>query len=55
MGWTLLELQAETGIEKRTIHTILREDLQLRKIASLTAFIEVENGHDMQNVIYYFF
>ena len=30
---TLLELQAETGIEKRNIHTILKEDL-LRKTAS---------------------
>ena len=34
MGWTLLELQAETGLEKRTIHIILREDLHLRKIVS---------------------
>ena len=34
MEWTLLELQAETGIEKRTTHTILREDLHLQKIAS---------------------
>ena len=25
MEWTLLELQAETGIEKRTIHEILRK------------------------------
>ena len=25
MGWTLLELQAETGIEKQTIHKILME------------------------------
>ena len=34
MEWTLLELQAETGIEKRTSHKILSEDLHLRKIAS---------------------
>ena len=34
MGWTLLELQAETGIEKRTIQKSLREDLDLRKSAS---------------------
>ena len=34
MGWTLLELQAETGIEKRTFHKVLRKDLHLCKIAS---------------------
>ena len=33
MGWRLFELQAETGIEKRTILKILRED-PLRKITS---------------------
>ena len=33
-GCTLFELQGETGIEKRTIHNILREDLQLGKTAS---------------------
>ena len=33
MVWTLLELQAEIGIEKRTIYKILREDYHLRKIA----------------------
>jgi len=31
IGLTLFELQAETGIENRTIHRILREDLHLRK------------------------
>ena len=34
MGWALLELQAKTGIGKRTIHKILREDLHFREIAS---------------------
>ena len=34
MGWTLLELQAETGREKWTIEKSLREDLHLRKTAS---------------------
>ena len=34
MGWTLLELQAETGIGKWIIHEILRENLYLGKIAS---------------------
>ena len=29
----MLDLQAETGTEKRNIHKILKEDLQLRKIA----------------------
>ena len=34
MGWTLLELQAEIGIKKRTIPKVLREDLHLSKTAS---------------------
>jgi hypothetical protein len=34
MGWTLLELQAETGIEKQIVVRILRENLHLLKIAS---------------------
>ena len=34
MGWALLELKAETGIEKRTILKILRKDLHLHKITS---------------------
>jgi hypothetical protein len=45
MGWTLLELHAETGVEKRTIHKILKEDLHLRKITSMWvshALTEVE-------------
>ena len=29
MGWTLLQLQAETSVEKRTIHEILRKDFQI--------------------------
>ena len=33
MRWTLLELQAETGIEKLAISKVLREDLHQRKIA----------------------
>ena len=41
---TLLEFLAETGIGKRSIHKVLREDLRLRKTAT-----EV----DMQYVIYY--
>ena len=31
--WSLLELQAHTGIDKATMHKILREDLHMRKIA----------------------
>ena len=45
MGWTLLELQVETGLEKQTIHNILREDLHLRNVASKWvshAFTEVK-------------
>ena len=34
MGWTLPELQTETGVEKRTIHGILREYLNLFKFTS---------------------
>ena len=34
MGWGLLELQAETGLKKRTIHKILGKDFHLRKIVS---------------------
>ena len=34
MGRTLLELQAETGIEKRSFHMILRENLHMHKLAS---------------------
>ena len=45
MEWALVELQTETGIEKRTIRKILGEDFHLRKTASKWvphAFIEVE-------------
>ena len=55
MGWTLLESQAETGIEKRTICKILRDSLHQPKITSKWvpyALTEVENGHGMQYVIY---
>ncbi len=31
--WTLLELERASGIEKRTVHRILRNELHLRKIA----------------------
>jgi hypothetical protein len=58
MGWTLLESQAETGIEKRTICKILRDSLHQPKITSKWvpyALTEVENGHGMQYVIYKFF
>ena len=58
MEWTLLEVQAETDIENRAIHEIVREDLHLRKIESKWvphALTEVENGHHMQYVIYYIF
>ena len=48
IGWTLLELQAKTGVEARTIHKILREDL--RKIASKWVLYAV-NEHYMQYVI----
>ena len=54
MGWTLLELHAETGVEKRTIHKILKEDLHLRKIA-YTALTEVDR-HDVQcHLLFLFF
>lgn len=32
--WTLLELERASGIEKRTVHRILRNELHLRKIAA---------------------
>ncbi|GFV62264.1 histone-lysine N-methyltransferase SETMAR [Trichonephila clavipes] len=32
--WTLLELERTSGIEKRTVHEILRNKLHLRKIAA---------------------
>ena len=51
----MLELQSETGIEKRTIHKVLREELHVRKIASKWvphALTEIKtNEHDMQFVI----
>ncbi|GFY54104.1 uncharacterized protein TNIN_90181 [Trichonephila inaurata madagascariensis] len=31
--WTLLELERASGIEKPTVHRILRNELHLRKIA----------------------
>jgi hypothetical protein len=46
MGWTLLELQEKTGIEKRTINKFLREELQLHRTALKLvphALTEVEN------------
>jgi hypothetical protein len=33
MAWTLFEIQAETGIEKRTIYKICKKNLYLRKLA----------------------
>ncbi|PSN37831.1 hypothetical protein C0J52_21550 [Blattella germanica] len=32
--WTLQELERASGIEKRTVHRIFRNDLHLRKITS---------------------
>ena len=32
--WSLQELQAHTGIDRATVHKILREDLHKRKIAA---------------------
>ncbi|GFU10159.1 uncharacterized protein TNCV_3449421 [Trichonephila clavipes] len=32
--WTLLELERTSGIEKRTVHRILRNELHLRKIVA---------------------
>ena len=32
--WSLLELQAHTGIDQATVHKILREDLHMLKIAA---------------------
>ncbi|GFY66664.1 histone-lysine N-methyltransferase SETMAR [Trichonephila inaurata madagascariensis] len=43
--WTLLELKRASGIEKRTVHMILRNELRLRKIAArwvLPALTEVQ-------------
>jgi hypothetical protein len=61
MGWTLLEVKAETGIrvEKRNIHTILRED-HLRKIALKRvqeALTEVEKWtrYAICNLLLFFF
>ena len=34
--WSLQELQAHTGIDQANVHKILREDLDMRKIAALT-------------------
>ena len=56
----LLELQTETGIEKRTIRKILGEDFHLRKTASKWvphAFIEVEKWtlHTLLSFAIFFF
>ncbi|GFY75481.1 histone-lysine N-methyltransferase SETMAR [Trichonephila inaurata madagascariensis] len=34
LGWTLLELERAGGIEERTVHRILRNELHLHKIAA---------------------
>ncbi|GFV76664.1 uncharacterized protein TNCV_4728841 [Trichonephila clavipes] len=48
--WTLLELERTNGIEKRTIHRILRNQLHLRKIAAKWvphAITETQRWFDM--------
>ena len=45
--WTLLELQVATGIEKRNIHKILREDLDLHGSGCHVHSLKSKTGQDM--------